>query len=128
MPVVAIGGTVTDADATTVAWAVVTEPNQGDAVIAGADQIDASVTLSALGTYVLQLEADDGEKLGADTLTINVYANSCLAAQSSPDYVPFAGDIDGDCDVDQDDLDRLMADWLKCNSLDVCDPNVPDAQ
>jgi len=124
--VAAIGGIVTDADATTVAWTVVSEPFEGAASIAAPDQVEATVTLSALGTYVLQLEADDGEKQGTDTLTLTVYANSCLAAQSSPDYVPFAGDIDGDCDVDQDDLDLLMADWLNCNALGTCDPNDPN--
>ncbi len=56
---------------------------------------------------------------------ISVFADSCLAAQSLPDYVALAGDIDGDCDVDQDDLDLLMADWLRCVALGECDPNVP---
>ncbi|MCF7976145.1 MAG: hypothetical protein K9N55_20165 [Phycisphaerae bacterium] len=123
---VAIGGTVIDADATTVVWSVVSEPNEGAAVIAKANQIDTTVTLNAVGTYVLQLEANDGDKQGTDTLTISVYANSCLAAQSLPDYVPFAGDLDGDCDVDQDDLNLLMQDWLRCNALDACDPQNPE--
>ncbi|MCF7976163.1 MAG: hypothetical protein K9N55_20255 [Phycisphaerae bacterium] len=120
---VSIGGLVTDADATTVAWTVVSEPSPGAAVLANASQISTTVSLSSVGTYVLQLEADDGEKQGADTLTINVYANSCLAAQSLPDYVPLVGDLDQDCDVDQDDLDLLMANWLECVALGDCDPN-----
>jgi hypothetical protein len=120
---VAIGGVVTDADATTVAWTVVSEPGEGTAVIANPGQISTTVSLNSVGTYVLQLEADDGEKQGTDTLTINVYADSCLAAQSLPDYVPLVGDLDQDCDVDQDDLDLLMANWLECVALGDCDPN-----
>ncbi len=120
---VPIGGTVTDVDATTVTWTVVTEPNEGTAVIANADQIDTTVTLTALGTYELQLEADDGELKGADILTINVFENSCLAAQSLSSYVPLVGDLDQDCDVDQDDMDLLMENWLKCVALGECDPN-----
>jgi hypothetical protein len=119
---VAIGGTVTDVDTTTVAWTVVSEPNEGTAVIANADQIDATVTVTALGTYVLQLEADDGELKGSDTLTINVFENSCLAAQSLPDYVALVGDLDEDCDVDQDDMDLLLENWLQCVALGECDP------
>ena len=124
---VAIAGTVTDADPTTTVWTVVSEPddpNSPDAVIADAAAVNTSITLSALGEYVLQLEADDAEYQGADTLTINVYSDSCEAAQSLPDYVPLAGDLDGDCDVDQADLDLLMEDWLKCVALGECDPTL----
>ena len=119
----AIGGTVTDVDATTAAWTVVSEPVEGTAAIANAGQLDTTVTLGAVGTYVLQLEADDGELKGSDTLTINVFENSCLAAQSLPDYEPLVGDLDQDCDVDQDDMDLLMENWLKCVALGDCDPN-----
>lgn len=119
---VAIAAAVTDLDPTTVAWTVVSEPEAGAAVIAAADQTETSVTLSALGTYVLQLEADDGEFQGADTVTINVFADSCEAAQSLPDYVPLVGDLDGDCDVDQADMDLLLANWLQCVALGECDP------
>jgi len=118
---VAIGGTVTDVNATTTAWTVVSEPNEGTAVIANADQTNTTVTLSALGTYVLQLEADDGEYQGQDTMTINVYANSCLAAQSLPGYDPLPGDLNLDCVVDQADVDLLLEQWLNCNGLDCPD-------
>jgi hypothetical protein len=60
-----------------------------------------------------------------DTLTINVYADSCRAAQSLPDFVPAIGGLDSDCDVDQDDLDLLMENWLACVALGECDPNAP---
>ncbi len=76
-----------------------------------------------MGAYVLQLEANDGELTGSDTLTVNVYADSCLAAQSLPGYEPLVGDLDSDCDVDQDDMDLLMENWLKCVALGECDPN-----
>jgi hypothetical protein len=119
----AIAATVLDADATTVAWTVVSEPVEGTAVFANADQAETTVTLGAVGTYVLQLEADDGELKGADTMAIHVFADSCLAAQSLPGYEPLVGDLDSDCDVDQDDIDLLMENWLKCVALGECDPN-----
>ena len=125
---VSIAGTVDDDDPTTTVWTVVSEPddpNSPDAVIADPAALNTTITLSALGEYVLQLEADDGDYKTAETLTISVFADSCLAAQSLPDYVALPSDIDGDCDVDQDDLDLLMADWLKCVALGECDPNVP---
>ncbi len=127
---VAIGGTVADADPTTTTWTVVSEPNEGTAVIANAGQIDATVTLSATGTYVLQLEANDGEYTDSDTLTINVFADSCLAAQSLPGYTRISGDINADCVVDQADIDLLLEQWLNCNGLECpqIDPVDPKLQ
>jgi hypothetical protein len=125
---VSLSGTVTDADPTVSIWAVVSQPddpNSADAAIADPTALDTSVTLSAVGEYVLELEADDGEYEGTDTVTINVYMDSCEAAKAQPDYVPLVGDLDGDCDVDQDDLDLLMENWLKCVALGECDPNDP---
>jgi hypothetical protein len=115
-----LDATVTDDDAYTVQWTVVSEPddpNNPDAVIADPSAEDTSITLSALGEYVLQLEASDGEKTGSDTVTTNVYNDGCEAAKSLPDYVPFPGDLNGDCKVDDLDLAILEADWLKDNSL-----------
>jgi hypothetical protein len=112
--------TVTYDKAYTVQWTVVSEPddpNNPDAVITDPSAEDTSITLAALGEYVLQLDASDGEKTGSDTVTINVYNDGCEAAQSLPDYVPFPGDLNGDCKVDDLDLAILEADWLKDNSL-----------
>jgi hypothetical protein len=122
---VAISAAVTDIDPTTVAWTVVSEPNEGTAVIASPAQAETTVTLSALGTYVLQLEADDGEYKGADTLTINVFSDHCEAAKSLPGWTALPGDINLDCVVDQLDMDILTENWLECNGLDCPDSNVP---
>ena len=93
------------------------DPNNPDAMITDQSAEDTSITLSALGEYVLQLEAFDGEYTGSDTVKINVYNDGCEAAQSLPDYVPFPGDLNGDCRVDDLDLAILEEDWLKDNSL-----------
>ena len=112
-----LDATVTDEDAYTVSWTVVSEPNVGNAVIESATAEDASVTFSAVGEYVLQLEASDGEYTGSDTVTINVYADSCEAAKSVPGYEPLVGDLNGDCVVDDTDLALLQENWLQDNSL-----------
>ena len=115
-----LDATVTDDDAYTVLWTVVSEPddpNSPDAVIADPSAEDTSITLSAYGEYVLQLEASDGEYAGSDTVTINVYHDGCEAAQSLPDYEPITGDLNGDCKVDELDLAILEENWLKDNSL-----------
>ncbi|MHC4535245.1 MAG: hypothetical protein ACYS6K_14950 [Planctomycetota bacterium] len=104
----------------TVQWTVVSEPddpNNPDAVIADPGAEDTSITLSAVGEYVLQLDASDGEKSGSDNITINVYNDGCEAAQSLPDYVPLVGDLNGDCKVDEADLALLEENWLNDNSL-----------
>jgi hypothetical protein len=112
-----LDATVTDEDAYTVNWTVVSEPNVGNAVIQAATSEDTTVTLSAVGEYVLQLDASDGEYSGSDTVTINVYNDSCEAAQSVPGYQPLVGDLNGDCRVDDIDLALLQANWLQDNSL-----------
>jgi len=115
-----LDGTVSDDGALnpyTVQWTVVSEPNEGTAVIETATAEDTSVTLAAVGEHVLQLEAFDGEYTGSDTVKINVYNDGCEAARSLPDYVPFPGDLNGDCKVDDLDLDILNEEWLKDNSL-----------
>ncbi|MBN1509256.1 MAG: hypothetical protein JW955_20595 [Sedimentisphaerales bacterium] len=122
---VAISATIEDMDPTTSVWSVTTEPNDGVATIADATAAATTVTLGEAGTYVLQITANDGEKTGSDTLTINVYNDSCEAAQSLPDYVPIPGDINGDCRVNDEDLAILQAHWLECNALDCADPNQP---
>ena len=112
-----LDATVTDEDAYTVSWTVVSEPNVGDAVIEAATAEDTTVTLLAVGEYVLQLEASDGEYTGSDTVTINVYSDSCQAAQSVPGYEPLVGDLNGDCIVDDTDLALLQENWLNDSSL-----------
>lgn len=61
----------------TVTWSVIEQPSDADsalpaAVIADPTAEQTTVTVSAEGTYVLQLEANDGEYTSSDTMTINV--------------------------------------------------------
>jgi len=115
-----LDATVTDDGALvayTVHWTVLSEPSAGAVAIKSPNAVDTSITLSAVGQYVLQLEAFDGEYTSSDTVTINVYDDSCQAAQSLPSYVPLVGDLNGDCKVDDDDLALLQENWLKDNSL-----------
>jgi len=62
----------------TVTWSVVEQPSDADsalpsAVIADPTALQTTVTVSAEGIYVLQLEANDGEYTSSDTVTINVH-------------------------------------------------------
>jgi len=116
----ALDATVTDDGAMSpyvVQWTVVSEPNEGMVVIESPRAEDTNVTLAAEGEYVLQLRAFDGEYFGTDTVTINVYSDSCAAAQSLPDYVPLVGDLNGDCRVDELDMALLEENWLADDSL-----------
>lgn len=91
------------------------------AVIADPTKLDTTVTLGAVGTYVLQLEADDGEYSGSDTMTINVYEDSCEAAKSLSGFQLIPGDLNEDCVVDELDQAIMLDNWLKCNALDCGD-------
>jgi hypothetical protein len=114
---VAMSATVKDTDPTTSIWTVVTEPNAGAAVIADPTRLDTAATLTQIGAYVLEIKATDGEYTGSDTMTINVYADSCKAAQSLPGYQVIPGDLNGDCRVNYLDLAILAEHWLECNDL-----------
>ena len=120
---VALDATVTDDEAYTVQWTVVSEPddpNSPDAVITDPIAEDTSITLSALGEYVLQLDAFDGEYTGSDTVTINVFSDHCEAAKSLPGWIASPGDINEDCIVNILDIVILVEHWLECTGLD-CD-------
>jgi hypothetical protein len=116
----ALDATVTDDGAIapyTVLWTVVSEPVEGAAVIETPTAEETMVTLTAVGVYVLQLEAFDGEYTGSDTVAIRVYADPCQAAQSLPDYAPLVGDLNGDCRVDELDMALLEEHWMQDSSL-----------
>ncbi len=116
---VSLDATVTDDGVGyTVAWSVVSEPNEGAAVISDAAAEDTVVGLSAIGQYVLQLEADDGEYKGSNTVTINVFTDGCEAAKSLPGFQLIPGDINEDCIVNELDMAILEAHWLEGNALE----------
>jgi len=96
----------------------VSEPNEGTTVISDTAAEDTVVSLSALGQYVLQLEADDGEYTGSHTVTINVFADGCEAAKSLPGFQLIPGDINEDCIVNELDLAILEEHWLEGNALE----------
>ena len=123
---VALDATVTDEETYTVQWTVVSEPNDPnspEAVITDPSAEDTSITLSALGEYVLQLEASDGEGTGSDTLTIGVFSDHCEAAKSLPGWTASPGDINLDCVVDILDMIIMIEHWLDCTGLDCPEPN-----
>jgi hypothetical protein len=101
-----------------VAWTIVSEPNEGTTVISDTAAEDTIVSLSETGKYVLQLEADDAEYTGSNTVTINVFTDGCEAAKSLPDFQLIPGDINEDCVVNDLDLAILEAHWLESNALE----------
>ncbi|MDT8301395.1 MAG: hypothetical protein RQ760_07915 [Sedimentisphaerales bacterium] len=114
-----LDATVTDDGAGySVAWSVVSEPNEGTTVIGDAAAEDTIVTLSETGQYILQLEADDSEYTGSNTVTINVFTDGCEAAKSLPDFQLIPGDINEDCVVNELDMAILEAHWLESNALE----------
>jgi len=73
----------------TVTWSMVEQPSDTDstltsAVIADPTALQTMVTVSAEGTYVLQLEANDGEYTRSDTMTINVHPDDWTNGASGP--------------------------------------------
>jgi hypothetical protein len=110
--------TVIDEDAFTVQWTAVSAPDGAPAPVIQVSAAELTpVTFWATGRYIFQLDASDGEYTGSDTVTIDVYHDSCEAAQAVPGYEPLVGDLNGDCRVDDADLALLQEHWLQDNSL-----------
>ena len=125
---VALAGTVTDSSPTTTLWTIVSEPNDPNspvAVIADSAALNTTITCSALGEYVLQLDANDGEKTSSDTLTIGVYSTPCEASKSYDEWELTPGDLNGDCIVDDLDMAILLENLGDCTALECPDPNTP---
>lgn len=79
---------------------------------------DTDVTITETGAYVFELQADDSEAVGSDTVTISVYNDPCESAKADPEFELLVGDFDEDCDVDMDDFAAFAANWMMCNRDD----------
>ena len=121
MAVVTIDATVVDDGQpapVTALWTVVSEPVAGAATFTNPAAVDAQISLTAAGTYVLQLTANDGQKSASHTMTITVFTDACAFAQAQPGFVWKVGDADHDCDVDLNDFAAMAANWLECYRSD----------
>ena len=103
----------------TYSWSV-TGGDAGSVVIAELPDFedpDTEATITAVGTYTLQLTASDGELSASDTVIINVYENACEATKGALIPLP-ASDINQDCVVNIADLAELAANLARCMSYD----------
>lgn len=117
---VIMAGSVSDDGSTTNSWAVSGKVPQGiaDPMIVSTDALNATVTLTEAGTYTLRLTANDGEYQVSDTMVIYVGVDACDAAVRNPrGFTRYPGDILFDCEVNLDDLFRMVTNWLDDNSL-----------
>jgi hypothetical protein len=100
----------------TQAWTVLSEPDPlNPAVISDSSALHPTVTLNAVGTYVVQLEATDGEFITTDTMQIVVYSDACEHASHQPGFVRLSTDFNRDCTVDLLDMASFSTQWLEWN-------------
>lgn len=93
-------------------WSQISGP---EVTISPDDTDDTSVTVTARGTYVFELMADDGDRQSADTVQVIVGTDSCDASHLSTEDPYDAGDWNQDCIVDLQDFAALIsANWLDC--------------
>ena len=93
---ISLAGIVTDDDlpesaTITTSWTQVSGP--GTATFEHPDRVDTSVSFSVAGTYVLRLQASDGELTADDSVTINAGAsseNSAPLVDAGPDATVYA--------------------------------------
>ena len=101
----------------TVLWSL-TDGNDLYVTIDSPEAEDTDVTITQTGAYVFELQADDSEAIGSDTVTVSVYNDACESAKADPGFELLVGDFDEDCDVDIDDFGTLAANWMMCNRDD----------
>jgi T5SS/PEP-CTERM-associated repeat protein len=110
-------GTLVDDDGVPVPATVLWTVTSGAATITPpANQLDVTVSMTALGDYDLTLTADDTELTDSDTVTIHVYDDSCEAAKGAG-IATLAGDFDENCIVDIADFAVFAGNWLQDISL-----------
>jgi T5SS/PEP-CTERM-associated repeat protein len=117
--VVQLAGVVSDEGGpgpATLLWTVVTEPNElSPTHISDPVAVNPTVTATVPGTYILQLEAGDGEYTTTDTIQIVVYAYACEHASNQEGFEWIPGDINHDCIVDELDQAIMIEHWLEWN-------------
>ncbi len=71
-----------------------------------------TATITAVGTYTLNLNVSDTAFDDDDQVVITVYADACAYAQDQPGFAWDAGDVNFDCCVNIDDLNYMASVWL----------------
>lgn len=117
--VVQLNGIVTDEGgpgSLSLLWTVVAEPNElNPAQISDPAAANPTVTVTVPGTYILQLQAGDGEYTATDTVQIIMYADACEHASNQEGFEWIPGDINHDCIVNELDQAIMMEHWLEWN-------------
>lgn len=94
-------------------WSILSQPDPlQPAVFSNSQILNPTVTLTAVGTYILQLETADGTHVEADTLQVILYSDACEHASNQPGFQWIVGDYNRDCKVNISDLAALSAQWL----------------
>jgi hypothetical protein len=116
-----LNGVVTDdtGDVTATTWSVVASPDDTTVDIADISAAITTATFTATGQYTLELHAIDARaNEDANEVQIDVYNDSCEAAQNNPNgYTSPAYDFNADCRVDFADFALFAIGWLQDESL-----------
>ena len=116
-----LAGTVEDLsnNLTSIQWSVLASPAGSTVSIANPSAAVTTVIVDRIGRYVLELHAVDAtQQEDSEMMEINIYANSCEAAQNHPDgYTGPAYDYNNDCLVNLMDFAMFAAGWLDDESL-----------
>jgi len=114
--IILLNGTTSDDNQPTPAYTVVWSQLSGPEVAIDPNTTDdTSVTVTARGTYIFELKADDGNRQAADTVQVIVGTDSCDASHMSTGQPYDAGDQNQDCIVNLQDFAVLIsANWLDC--------------
>ncbi|HOQ04819.1 MAG TPA: hypothetical protein PKY88_06365 [Anaerohalosphaeraceae bacterium] len=97
-------------------------------VIHNPNSLTTQVTIDNTGWFFFVLTAQDQVGSASDVVNVGVYAGACEAAYQDPSdiqtrYPNGHGDINGNCEIDLEDLAILARSWLDCMSSKLgCTP------
>ncbi len=81
------------------------------------EAVDTTITVSAIGTYVLKLTATDDTGSVSDMIEMRVYEDGCRAAKAAGNWQANYYDRNGDCIVDINDFAQFAIEWFDSTEL-----------
>ncbi len=101
----------------TISWSVVEAPgSQAIVTFSNPHAADTTASFSEAGTYLLNIEVDNGSLTVCDNISVNITEWTCQDVIDAG--LIMSADLNSDCYVDINDLALMASAWLSQNDMD----------
>ena len=101
----------------TITWEAIDTPGNVEVTIVEISSTEVKVQMPVVGTYTIQISANDGENITSETAQVVVASDACEAAKLVPGFEASIADFDNNCIVDINDFARFAEEWLNSTAL-----------